>query len=182
MTNPAMARLGSALGVLLILLFAGATLAHDFGGNTAPGTPEPDPKKPDCNQCPCSGPDDNGGGPGNPTPPPPSTTEKPISLYDGAKELNVTDLVVNGCRGHDKVEALMALGSFGRDTDIERLKAIAIGGDELLATGALSGLIMSRKRAAISEVERISTDATLPEQRRKLARQLLGMPRSSPLR
>lgn len=84
--------------------------------------------------------------------------------------------------GHDKVEALMALGSFGRDTDIERLKTIAIGDDELLATGALSGLIMSNKQAAISEVERISTDATLPEQRRKFARQLLGMPRPSSLR
>jgi RHS repeat-associated protein len=93
MTNQTTARIGSALGALLMLLFAGAALAHDFGGNTAPGTPEPDPKKPDC---PCNGPDENGGGPGNPTPPPPSTTEKPISLYDGAKELNVTDLVVNG--------------------------------------------------------------------------------------
>lgn len=83
--------------------------------------------------------------------------------------------------GHDKVEALMALGSFGRDTDIVRLKTIALGNDELLATGALSGLIMSNKQTAISEVERISTDTTVPEQRRKLAGQLLGMPRPSPL-
>ena len=75
----------------------------------------------------------------------------------------------------------MALGSFGRDTDIERLKTIALGDDELLATGALSGLIISNKQAAISEVERISIDAALPEQRRKLAGQLLGMPRPSPL-
>lgn len=84
--------------------------------------------------------------------------------------------------GYDRVEALMALGSFAREADIERLRTIAIGNDELLATGALSGLVMSNKQAAISEVERISTDAALSEQRRKFARQLLGMPRPSSLR
>lgn len=78
---------------------------------------------------------------------------------------------------NDKVEALMALGSFGRVDDIERLKLIAVGQDELLATGALAGLIASNDKTAIQAVEHIAADTALPEQRRRLARQLLGIPR-----
>jgi hypothetical protein len=78
---------------------------------------------------------------------------------------------------NDQVEALAALGSFGDETDITRLAGIAAGEDDLLATGALAGLIASNKRTAIQAVEDIAANERMPEERRKLARQLLAMPR-----
>lgn len=78
---------------------------------------------------------------------------------------------------NDQVEALIALGSIGNAADIERLEAIAIGEDDLLATGALAGLVASNRPTAIRTVEDIATNAAVPDDRRKLARQLLAMPR-----
>lgn len=71
----------------------------------------------------------------------------------------------------------MSLGSLGHQEDFATLEAIAVGQDEELASGALAGLVMSNKRDALQLVERISGDASLPEQRRKLAAELLALPR-----
>lgn len=77
----------------------------------------------------------------------------------------------------DKFEALLALGALAHDKDIERLEAIASGPDDMLAAGALSGLIASNKKAAIQAVERIAADASVPDQKRRVARQMLELPR-----
>lgn len=85
--------------------------------------------------------------------------------------------------GHDmrrRVDALVALGSLGREEDLERLRSIAISQDEMLATGALIGLMTSNKESAIRTVEEIVADGDLPAERRSFAGKLLTMPRPRP--
>jgi RHS repeat-associated protein len=79
--------------VIALLVAAPLLQAHDFGGQSDGGPPSPPPPNPPCNSCPCDGPPDSGG-PGNSNGGPPGRKGKPVSLFNGAEEMSVTDLVV----------------------------------------------------------------------------------------
>lgn len=80
-------------------------------------------------------------------------------------------------QGLDKVDALIALGAVATESDIEFLERTAREADETTAAGALSALQVSGGRSAVEALERIKNDATLSSGKRKLATQLLGLPR-----
>jgi RHS repeat-associated protein len=85
------------VSALAFLIGAETSYAHDFGGSSDGGGAAPPPPGPPCNSCPCAGPGGGGGkGPGNSNGGPPARRGKPVSLYNGAEEMTVSDLTVNG--------------------------------------------------------------------------------------
>ena len=86
------------LALASLLIGISVAQAHDFGGPSSGGGGDPPPPPgPPCNSCPCSGPGGGGGGgPGNAGGNPGASGGKPVSFYNGAEEMTLTDLVVNG--------------------------------------------------------------------------------------
>jgi RHS repeat-associated protein len=87
-----------SLVILGTMLGAAVVKADDFGGQSSGGGNDPPPPDPPCNSCPCAGPGGGGGGggPGNSNNPPPAQDGKPVSFFNGAESMTLTDLVVNG--------------------------------------------------------------------------------------
>lgn len=89
------------LALASLLIGISVARAHDFGGPSNGGGGDPPPPGPPCNSCPCAGPGGGGGGgggggPGNSGGNPGASGGKPVSFYNGAEEMTLTDLVVNG--------------------------------------------------------------------------------------
>lgn len=86
----------AALGVLITGFGYSIANAHDFGGPSSGGGGDPPPPDPPCNSCPCAGPGGGGGGPGNSNGNPGGSGGKPVSFFNGAEEMVVTDMTVQG--------------------------------------------------------------------------------------
>jgi hypothetical protein len=84
---------------------------------------------------------------------------------------------VEQAQGMEKIDALIALGAIATDSDIEYLERTGKEADEATAAGALAALQIAGGESATQALERIKNDPNLSTQRKKLATQLLGLPR-----
>lgn len=77
----------------------------------------------------------------------------------------------------EKVDALIALGTVANESDIDYLERTGREADEATAAGALAALQIAGGETARQALERIKNDPGVSAQRKKLAAQLLGLPR-----
>lgn len=84
---------------------------------------------------------------------------------------------VEKAQGMEKTDALIALGSVATESDIEYLERTGKEADEATAAGALAALQIAGGESATQALERIKNDPNVSAQRKKLAAQLLGLPR-----
>lgn len=84
---------------------------------------------------------------------------------------------VEKAKGMEKTDALIALGAVATESDIEYLERTGKDADEATAAGALAALQIAGGESATQALERIKNDPNVSSQRKKLATQLLGLPR-----
>jgi hypothetical protein len=100
-----------------------------------------------------------------------------LAVWEGDRasypDLNWAILSEQAAVMNDRCEALVALGTIGRDEDLARLEGIAAGS----ANAALAGLVASNKPDALQVVDRFSIEPAMPEERRGFAKELLALPR-----
>lgn len=80
-------------------------------------------------------------------------------------------------QGMEKTDILIALGAVATESDIEYLERTGKEADEAVAAGALAALQVAGGESATQALERIKDDPGVSAQRKKLATQLLGLPR-----
>lgn len=84
---------------------------------------------------------------------------------------------VEKAHGLEKTDVLIALGAVATESDIEYLERTGKEADEATAAGALAALQIAGGESATQALERIKNDPNVSAQRKKLATQLLGLPR-----
>jgi hypothetical protein len=84
---------------------------------------------------------------------------------------------IERAEGMEKADTLIALGAVATESDIGFLEHVGREADDIAAAGALAALQIAGGESATEALERVKNDLTLSVQRRKLAAQLLGLPR-----
>ena len=86
---------------------------------------------------------------------------------------------LDSANGIDQVAVLIAFGAVAVEADIPLLERLSRGSDELAAAAAMSALQVADTDPSRLALVQIANEPTTPDSRKKLARQLLAMPRAS---